>query len=187
MFSKVVPVTDPECSRFLFTLDDAVDTVLGVLDLVQGGEVFIPKIKSYDLQTVLDSLKVLCKTEDIKYTIVNMRFGEKIHKDMLAMTELDFTYEASDKLLVVTPQYTRKSHTYSIKYQGPHFNLSPHLSQDSLELLVDYEGTMINNESISYWNFRYVGSVVVRDLKKFNLFLRNNRIWTMFDFGFNRS
>ena len=68
---KVVPVTDLECSRFLFTLDDAVDTVLGALDLAQGGEVFIPKIKSYDLQTVLDSLKVLCKTEDIKYTIVN--------------------------------------------------------------------------------------------------------------------
>ena len=132
--SKVVPVTDLECSRFLFTLDDAVDTVLGALDLAQGGEVFIPKIKSYDLQTVLDSLKVLCKTEDIKYTIVNMRPGEKIHEDMLAMTELDFTYEASDKLLVVTPQYTRKSHTYSIKYQGPHFNSSLHLSQDSLEL-----------------------------------------------------
>ena len=132
--SKVVPVTDLECSRFLFTLDDAVDTVLGALDLAQGGEVFIPKIKSYDLQTVLDSLKVLCKTEDIKYTIVNMRPGEKIHEDMLAMTELDFTYEASDKLLVVTPQYTRKSHTYSIKYQGTHFNSSLHLSQDSLEL-----------------------------------------------------
>ena len=129
-----MPVTDLNCSRFLFTLSDAVDTVLGALDLAQGGEVFIPKIKSYNLQTVLNSLEVLCEAQNIEYDIVNMRPGEKIHEDMLAMTELDFTYAASDKLLVVIPQYTRKSHTYSNKYQGPHFNSSLHLSEDKLEL-----------------------------------------------------
>lgn len=132
--NKTVPVTDLKCSRFLFTLDDAVDTVLGALELSQGGEVFIPKIKSYDLQTVLSSLQHLCNVENIDYDIVNMRPGEKIHEDMLAMTELDFTYEVADKLLAVLPQYTRRTHTYNKKYDGPHYNSSLHLSRDVEEL-----------------------------------------------------
>ena len=132
--NKTVPVTDLKCSRFLFTLDDAVDTVLGALELSQGGEVFIPKIKSYDLQTVLSSLQHLCNVENIDYDIVNMRPGEKIHEDMLAMTELDFTYEVADKLLAVLPQYTRRTHTYNKKYDGPHYNSSLHLSKDVEEL-----------------------------------------------------
>ena len=121
-------------SSFLFTFDDAVDTVLGALELSQGGEVFIPKIKSYDLQTVLSSLQHLCNVENIDYDIVNMRPGEKIHEDMLAMTELDFTYEVADKLLAVLPQYTRRRHTYNKKYDGPHYNSSLHLSRDVEEL-----------------------------------------------------
>jgi UDP-N-acetylglucosamine 4,6-dehydratase/5-epimerase len=132
--NKTVPVTDLECSRFLFTLDDAVDTVLGALNLTQGGEVFIPKIKSYNLETVLKSLRVLCDVDDVDYDIVNMRPGEKIHEDMLAITELDFTYEVGEKLLAVLPQYSRREHTYDKKYQGEHFNSSLHLSDDVEEL-----------------------------------------------------
>jgi|TARA_R110000796_G_scaffold124523_1_gene238975 UDP-N-acetylglucosamine 4,6-dehydratase len=132
--NKTVPVTDLECSRFLFTLDDAVDTVLGALNLTQGGEVFIPKIKSYNLETVLKSLRVLCDVDNVDYNIVNMRPGEKIHEDMLAITELDFTYEVGEKLLAVLPQYSRREHTYDKKYQGEHFNSLLHLSDDAEEL-----------------------------------------------------
>ena len=131
---KTVPVTDLKCSRFLFTLDDAVDTVLGALEIAQGGEVFIPKIRSYNLQTVLTSLQKMCNVSEVNYDIVNMRPGEKIHEDMLAITELDFTYEVADKLLAVLPQYTRRTHSYKTKYNGPHYNSSLHLSDDVSEL-----------------------------------------------------
>lgn len=126
-----IKVTSMDCSRFLFTLEDAVDTVLGALENAQGGEVFIPKIKSYSMSTVIAAMKEVCNVEDIEFNVTGMRPGEKIHEDMLAKTELEFTYEVDDKLLVVLPQYTRKNHTFSKKYEGEEFNSSLHLSNDS--------------------------------------------------------
>lgn len=124
-----IKVTSMGCSRFLFTLSDAVDTVLGALDNAEGGEVFIPKINSYDMETIIDSLEKITG-KSISYEIMGMRPGEKIHEDMLAETELPFTYEVDDRLMVVIPQYTRKNYSYNKKYLGKHYNSSLHLCHD---------------------------------------------------------
>ena len=129
-----IKVTSMECSRFLFTLKDAVYTVLGALSSAQGGEVFIPKINSYSMNTVIGAMKLVCGVDHIDHQLIGMRPGEKIHEDMLAQTELPFTYEVNNKLLVVKPQYTRKSHTYDLKYHGDHFNSSLHLEEDPNKL-----------------------------------------------------
>lgn len=127
--NKEINVTSMECSRFLFTLEDAVDTVLGALESAQGGEVFIPKINSYDMKTIISSLESMTDVK-IEFNICGMRPGEKIHEDMLAETELEFTYEVDEKLMVVLPQYTNKKHSYDKKYNGPHYNSSLHLDSD---------------------------------------------------------
>ena len=129
-----IKVTSMECSRFLFTLKDAVYTVLGALSSAQGGEVFIPKINSYSMNTVIGAMKLVCGVDHIDHQLIGMRPGEKIHEDMLAQTELPFTYQVNNKLLVVKPQYTRKSHTYDLKYHGDHFNSSLHLEEDPNKL-----------------------------------------------------
>ncbi len=130
-----INVTSMDCSRFLFTLSEAVDTVLGALDNAEGGEVFIPKINSYDMQTIIASLEKITG-KNISYEIMGMRPGEKIHEDMLAETELPSTYEVNDRLMVVTPQYTRKNHSYNKKYLGKHYNSSLHLCHD-IDALAD--------------------------------------------------
>jgi FlaA1/EpsC-like NDP-sugar epimerase len=124
-----IKVTSMECSRFLFTLSDAVDTVLDALRFSEGGEVFIPKIKSYDMQTIISSLESMTGKK-IDFEVTGMRPGEKIHEDMLAKTELPFTHEVSETLMVVKPQYTNKNHSYNKKYSGPHYNSSLHLDND---------------------------------------------------------
>jgi len=132
--NEEIPITSFECSRFLFTLDDAVFTVLSALVKAQGGEVFIPKISSYNLETVLKSVKSLVGVDEAKTVINGMRPGEKIHEDMLAKTELPFTYEVDEDLLVVVPQYTNKIHSYDRKYEGKEFNSLLHLD-DNVENL----------------------------------------------------
>ena len=132
--NEEIPITSLECSRFLFTLDDAVFTVLSALVKAQGGEVFIPKISSYNLETVLKSVKSLVGVDEAKTVINGMRPGEKIHEDMLAKTELPFTYEVDEDLLVVVPQYTNKIHSYDRKYEGKEFNSLLHLD-DNVENL----------------------------------------------------
>lgn len=44
-----VPVTDPECTRFFMTMDEAVDLVLGTVDTMVGGEIMIPTLPAYRL------------------------------------------------------------------------------------------------------------------------------------------
>tara|TARA_R110000796_G_C14537994_1_gene432620 strand:- start:405 stop:1376 length:972 start_codon:yes stop_codon:yes gene_type:complete len=125
-----IPITSFDCSRFLFTLDDAVDTVLLALETAQGGEVFIPKINSYKLETVLNAVLEMTGVENADTVVNGMRPGEKIHEDMLAKTELPFTYEVDETLMVVTPQYTNKEHTYNKRYEGLEYNSSLHLDND---------------------------------------------------------
>lgn len=57
--STVVPVTDPECTRFYMTMDHAVDLVLDTIRTMKGGEIKIPKLPAYrlgDLATAMGAL-----------------------------------------------------------------------------------------------------------------------------------
>ena len=126
-----INVTSMEMTRFLFTLNDAVDTVLKALELSEGGEVFVPKISSFKMSVIIDAIKKITEVRKIESSIIGVRPGEKLHEDMLAKTELDFTYVADDgRLLAVTPQYTRRKHSYAHKYDGPEFNSSLHNNDD---------------------------------------------------------
>jgi FlaA1/EpsC-like NDP-sugar epimerase len=133
---KNIKVTSMDCTRFLFTLNDAVDTVLNSLYFAQGGEVFIPKISSFKMKTVIDAIKEICSLDTIDYDVIGMRPGEKFHEDMLCKTELEFTMQPSDKLLCVLPQYTNKNHKYDNRYDGLEFNSSLH-NNDNVGDLVD--------------------------------------------------
>tara|TARA_R110002124_G_scaffold89937_9_gene229801 strand:+ start:10803 stop:11771 length:969 start_codon:yes stop_codon:yes gene_type:complete len=130
-----ITVTSKECSRFLFTLDDAVETVLNALKATEGGEVFIPKIKSFSMDTIIGAVKKMTGEQEFAVKNIGMRPGEKLHEDMLSKTELPFTRQVSNKLLAVLPQYTNKSHTHNKKYIGKEFNSSLHLSENIDDLV----------------------------------------------------
>ena len=120
--NQIINVTSESMTRFLFTLDNAVDAVLGALNHSVGGEVFVPQIDSYTLPTCIKALENICKTAS-NTKVVGLRPGEKLHEDMLAETELPFTFKVDDiNLLQIRPQYTKKSYQKFDKYSGPHFN-----------------------------------------------------------------
>ena len=131
---KTLRVTSEDMTRFLFTLDDAVEAVLGALDNSLGGEVFVPQINSYTLPSCIKALEsilsVKCKT-----IITGLRPGEKLHEDMLAKTELNFTFEVPGiNLLQIRPQYTKKTYQDWKLYNGPEFNSALYVSEDNTEL-----------------------------------------------------
>tara|TARA_R110002096_G_scaffold150352_3_gene312254 strand:- start:5604 stop:6584 length:981 start_codon:yes stop_codon:yes gene_type:complete len=132
---RTITVTSDDMTRFLFTLDDAVAAVLGALDNAVGGEVFVPQINSYTLPTCIEALgRILDLTP--KTEIIGLRPGEKLHEDMLAKTELDFTYDVPDiNLLQIRPQYTNKIYQDWNKYQGPEFNSALWVKEDIPELM----------------------------------------------------
>ena len=132
---QTIRVTSEEMTRFLFTLDDAVDAVLGALENAKGGEVFVPQINSYTLPTCIKALEQIANKK-ANTTVIGLRPGEKLHEDMLAETELPFTYQVPDiNLLQIRPQYTNKTYQDWDKYNGPHFNSELWVKEDIEELV----------------------------------------------------
>jgi FlaA1/EpsC-like NDP-sugar epimerase len=132
---ETLQVTSTDMTRFLFTLEDAVDSVLGALENSIGGEVFVPQINSYTLPSCIQSLEKISNIKS-KTNITGLRPGEKLHEDMLAKTELDFTYEVPNiNLLQIRPQYTNKTYQDWDKYKGPHFNSKLWVKEDINDLV----------------------------------------------------
>lgn len=131
---ETINVTSEEMTRFLFTLSDAVDAVLGALEHSKGGEVFVPQINSYTLPSCIKALSNILEVE-VNTSIVGLRPGEKLHEDMLAKTELPFTYKVPNiNLLQIRPQYTNKTYQDFEKYDGPEFNSALWVDDNSVKL-----------------------------------------------------
>ena len=69
-------------TRFNITLDQGVDFVGRCLNIMEGGELFVPKLPSFK---VMDLAKAIDKNKKIK--IIGIRPGEKIHEEMISDNE----------------------------------------------------------------------------------------------------
>lgn len=80
--SGVLPITDPGMTRFNITLDEGVDMVLWAIEHALGGEIFVPKIPSYRILDVAAAIGPECEMP-----IVGIRPGEKIHEEMITVSD----------------------------------------------------------------------------------------------------
>jgi UDP-N-acetylglucosamine 4,6-dehydratase/5-epimerase len=80
--SGVLPITDPQMTRFSISLQDGVDMVLWALENSLGGEIFVPKIPSYRISDVAEAIGPNCE-----HRVVGIRPGEKIHEEMITASD----------------------------------------------------------------------------------------------------
>ena len=78
----VLPITDPQMTRFNITLQEGVEMVLWAIENALGAEILVPKIPSYRITDLATAIGPDCRQE-----IVGLRPGEKIHEQMI--TESD--------------------------------------------------------------------------------------------------
>ncbi|MDJ0663496.1 MAG: UDP-N-acetylglucosamine 4,6-dehydratase (inverting) [Acidimicrobiia bacterium] len=95
----VLPITDPEMTRFNITLQQGVDFVIDCLERMWGGELFVPKIPSYRILDVAEAVD-----PDARIEIVGIRPGEKVHEDLITRTDSLSTVEFDD-YYVIKPSY----------------------------------------------------------------------------------
>lgn len=93
----VLPITDPTMTRFNISLQGGVDMVMHALEHAWGGEIFVPKIPSYKIMDVAEAIGPECKKK-----IVGVRPGEKIHEEMITVSDSYYTYDLG-KYYAVTP------------------------------------------------------------------------------------
>lgn len=91
---EAVEVTHPEMTRFWWTLEDAVRFVLTVNSRMIGGEVFLPKIGSSDVMTLVKAIALLEGVQKLeKPQITGIRPGEKMHEVLVAPDEVGRTHD----------------------------------------------------------------------------------------------
>ena len=77
-------------TRFLLSLDKAVDTIFAAITYASAGETFIPRIPS---ARIVDIVKALIHDKDIEIKITGIRPGEKIHEILISEEEGYRAYE----------------------------------------------------------------------------------------------
>jgi UDP-N-acetylglucosamine 4,6-dehydratase (inverting) len=78
----VLPITDPDMTRFNISLQEGVEMVLWAVEHAWGGEVLVPKIPSYHITDV-----ALAIDGDCEQKIIGLRPGEKIHEEMITSSD----------------------------------------------------------------------------------------------------
>ncbi|SNS56045.1 UDP-N-acetylglucosamine 4,6-dehydratase (inverting) [Ekhidna lutea] len=84
----VLPITDPNMTRFNISLQGGVDMVMHALEHAWGGELFVPKIPSYKILDVADAIGPECEKP-----VVGIRPGEKVHEEMITASDSFYTYD----------------------------------------------------------------------------------------------
>lgn len=80
--SGVLPITDPQMTRFNISLQEGVDMVLWSLENAWGGEILVPKIPSYRITDVASAV-----APEAEQKVVGIRPGEKIHEEMITASD----------------------------------------------------------------------------------------------------
>ena len=105
-----ITVTDLNMTRFTITMDDALDFILKASELGKGSEIFVPKLKSYSIQTVKDALFELL--ENSGENIIGIRPGEKLHEVLINRDEIRKTWEL-DQLYMIPSSYSTNEQIHS--------------------------------------------------------------------------
>ena len=100
----VLPITDPEMTRFNISLQEGIDMVLWALENALGGEILVPKIPSYRITDVAKAV-----APDCEHRIVGVRPGEKIHEEMITASDSYNTVDLGNyfAILPTTGKYSR--------------------------------------------------------------------------------
>ena len=86
--SGEVSITDKRMTRFMITLEEAVDLVIKAFEDMIGGEIYVKKIPS---MKITDIAKIVAPKA--KHKIKGIRPGEKLHEQMIGLEDSPYTYE----------------------------------------------------------------------------------------------
>ena len=85
---NILPITHKDMTRFNISLEDGVEMVLWAINNALGGEIFVPKIPSYKIETVAKAIAPNATLVDI-----GIRPGEKLHEEMITESDSYNTIE----------------------------------------------------------------------------------------------
>lgn len=108
---KVIPITDKEMTRFNISLEEGVEMVLWAIENALGGEIFVPKIPSYKIETVAEAI-----APNARFEYVGIRPGEKIHEEMITSSDSFYTIDIGKYYAILSAGINKQK--YMDYYKG---------------------------------------------------------------------
>jgi UDP-N-acetylglucosamine 4,6-dehydratase len=93
--NRKITVTDPRMTRFWITLEQGVKFVIRCIELMHGGEIFVPKIPSMNIMDLARTIAPDCEVE-----YIGIRPGEKLHEALISEDEARHTIELDDMYII---------------------------------------------------------------------------------------
>ena len=133
---KNLTITDPSMTRFTITMEQALELILTAIKKGYGGEVFVPKLKAYRLDTLKDAILDILKTS-AKIEKIPVRQGEKFHESLINSEELRNTFEIDNLYVILDKQM--HTETFSKWNNLQETSLKDQYSSDKVEILTKDE------------------------------------------------
>jgi UDP-N-acetylglucosamine 4,6-dehydratase/5-epimerase len=93
---QAITITDPNMTRFMMALDDAVDLVLYAFEHGNPGEIFVQKAPAATIETLAKALTSLMSVSDHEIRIIGTRHGEKLYEALLSREEMVAAQDLGD-------------------------------------------------------------------------------------------
>jgi UDP-N-acetylglucosamine 4,6-dehydratase/5-epimerase len=86
--NKPITITDPSMTRFMMTLEDAVDLVLYAFKCGKNGDIFVQKAPAATIETLVEALFQIFDKNRSKLKVIGTRHGEKLYETLLSREEM---------------------------------------------------------------------------------------------------
>lgn len=93
MNEKPITITDPKMTRFVMTLDEAIDLVIFAFSHAKPGEIFVQKSPSSTIENISKALLKILDKKNYPVDIIGTRHGEKLYEVLLSREERAFAHE----------------------------------------------------------------------------------------------
>lgn len=123
---STLPITDTRMTRFNITLIEGIELVLYALAHMWGGEIFVPKIPSYRIVDMAEAIAPECKKK-----IIGIRPGEKLHEEMITVTDALHTLEFDRHFTILPTMPLWNVEKYAAEFDGRPCAEGYHFSSDT--------------------------------------------------------
>ena len=86
--NRPITITDPDMTRFMMSLDDAVDLVLFAFENAQSGDIFVQKAPAAKVELLAHTIRNILKVPSHEIKIIGTRHGEKLYETLLTKEEM---------------------------------------------------------------------------------------------------
>lgn len=140
---KPITITNPDMTRFMMTLDDAVDLVLHAFANGKQGDLFVQKAPAATIDTLAEAILELTKTPKSQKAYIGTRHGEKLYEVLVTAEEMvkaidegDFFRIPSDNRDLNYAKYVEKGTSYFEKSESYHSHNTRRLDVEGMKALL---------------------------------------------------